>query len=173
MHIRKILAFICSVSVLLIIFMSQQQLYLVLYSYPEENILHIERVEKGSRFTTFIIHSVNLTPVYETFRIEGHNAFILETARLQDVGFGVPSTFDLAYTVHENFMIIDGFNKTFQELPFRVSIINKPKLFLGDMPQDVHNFEGKIVKLDNFVADGKRITIKILQRNILYDFFNS
>ncbi len=171
MHIKNKIFFISVVSILLLAYLSQQQLYLAFYSYPEEKIIHLEKVEKDAYFTTFIRHSVNLTPVYETYKIVDEHTIFLETVRLQDLGYGVPSTFDLDYEVYENFMIIDGFSKELHELPFRVSYINKPKVLLGVIPKSITDFTGKIIALDAFVGDGKRITINVIKKRKIYDIF--
>jgi hypothetical protein len=137
------------------------RLYLEFHSYPDERVLHRIAVGKGDRFTTLIQHSVHLSPVYETYRIEGEGRIVLESTRLQDMGWGVPSTFEQAYSLRRGFMVIEGYDKELPFLPFRVSAVNNAKLLLGDLPEDPARFTGQVFRLGKFVADGKRITFRI------------
>jgi hypothetical protein len=156
---------------LLTVACSRPQLYLEFRAYPDERILLRMPVGKGDHFSTLITHSVHLSPVYETYRIEGEDRIVLESTRLKDLGWGVPSTFEHAYALRNGFMIIGGYEKILPFLPFRVSAVNDAKLLLGDLPDDPAGFGGKTIRLDAYAPDGKRITIRIVRVNGIVDVF--
>ena len=130
-------------------------------SYPDEKVLRRIPVARGERFSTLITHSIHLSPVYETYRVEGEGAIRLESTRLKDMGWGVPSTFDNTRRLRDGFLIIEGFDKILPDLPFRVSAVNDAKLLVGDLPEDPDAFDGITVRLGDYVPDGKRITFRI------------
>ncbi len=137
-------------------------LFLELRSYPRGELLFRTEVERGFSFSTLITHSVHLSPVYETYRVEDENRIILESTRLKDMGWGVPSTYDNPSKIENGFLIISSLEKTMELLPFRVSHINAPRLLLGRLGDRVENFpESKTVKLDEYAADGRRIDIRV------------
>ncbi len=142
-------------------------LYLELRSYPAEDLLLAERVTKGDTFATRIIHSVHLSPVYEYYRIEDAGKIVLEATRLQDLGWGVPSTFTYPYRIEGGFMVIESIEKELPCLPFRVSHINAPRLFLGKMPGR------KDIDLEKYAPDGKRITFRVTRGRSPADLFRS
>ena len=142
-------------------------LYLELRSYPDENLLLAERVVKGDSFATCIRHSVHLSPVYEYYRIEDVGKIVLEATRLKDMGWGVPSTFNNPYRIEDGFMVIESIEKNLPYLPFRVSRINAPRLFLGRMPG------GREISLDEYAPDGKRITFRVTRGWSPADLFRS
>ncbi len=140
-------------------------LFLELRSYPAEELLFAARIEKGGAFATRIRHSVHLSPVYEYYRAEDAGKIILEATRLQDMGWGVPSTFDHPYRLEDGFMVIESIEKELPFLPFRVSSINAPRLFLGRMPG------GREIDLEKYAPDGKRITIRVTRGHLWQVFF--
>lgn len=142
-------------------------LYLELRSYPTEKLLLAVRVRKGDTFATCIKHSVHLSPVYEYYRVEDVGKIILEATRLQDMGWGVPSTFDNPYRIEDGFMVIDSIDKILPCLPFRVSRINTPRLILGK------SSEGQEINLEEYAADGKRITFRVTRGWGSADIFRS
>lgn len=148
------------------------RLYLEFRSYPDERILFRVPVEKDDHFSTLITHSIHLSPVYETYRIEDEGKIVLESTRLKDMGWGVPSTTEHAYALRNGFMIIEGYEKKMPYLPFRVSAVNDAKLLLGDLPADAAAFGGTTIRLDDYVPDGKRITFRIVRVNGIANVFH-
>jgi hypothetical protein len=147
------------------------RLYLEFRSYPDDLVLLRLPVERGDRFSTMIRHSVHLSPVYETYRIEGEDAIVLESVRLKDMGWGVPSTVEQAYALRGGFMTIEGYEKLLPYLPFRVSAVNGARLLLGELPEDPAGFSGKAINHDDYAADGTRITFTIVRVNAIADMF--
>ena len=147
------------------------QLYLEFRSYPEERTLRRIPVGKGDHFSTLITHSIHLSPVYETYRIEGEDELVLESTRLRDMGWGVPSTFEHPRRLQGGYLIIEGYEKTLPSLPFRVSAVNEAKLLLGDLPDDPAAFTGKVFRLEKYAADGKRITFHVARYDGIVNVF--
>ena len=151
---------------------SDPQLYLEFHSYPGEQVLHKLPVRKGDHFSTLIRHSIHLSPVYETYRIEDEGKIVLESTRLKDIGWGVPSTFEQTCTLRDGFMIIEGYEKVLPDLPFRVSAVNSAKLLVGDLPENPAAFAGQVIQLDDYVPDGRRITFRIVRVNGIVNVFH-
>jgi len=148
-------------------------LYLEVVSYPNGEIFLQTRVERGFHFSTLIRHSVHLTPVYERYRIEDEGQIVLESTRLQDLGWGVPSTYDNPSRIENGFLVIEEINKILPSLPFRVSYINNPRLLL-EWLCNVRNKDVKdksTVHLDDYVKDGKRVDIRV--RRVSFPAFRS
>ena len=76
---------------------------LLLEHYQTNEILFVFKVSPGDEFIMKWIHSVELTPWEEIFRIDENNEMILDRTRFQQFGAGVP---DYAGTKTE---IIDGY----------------------------------------------------------------
>jgi hypothetical protein len=134
-------------------------LHLEIVSYPEGDVLFSMNVEKGFRFSTLIRHSVHLTPVYECYRVESDGRFVVESTRLQDMGWGVPSTFENPYRIENGFMVIEQIERKISFLPFRVSHVNQPA-FVRGCPDGEKPLE-LLVRLDEYAKDGKRIDIRV------------
>ncbi|MFP4482286.1 MAG: DUF1850 domain-containing protein [Thermovirgaceae bacterium] len=114
--------------------------------------IYRQPVRAGYNFATFIRHSVHLTPVYEYYTIDKAGRIILTGTRLQDLGWGVPSTFSEKSRFEEDFLVIEGMNKPIRFIPFRVSHITGPRLLLdgGD----------RVVELSSVTEDMDRLDIR-------------
>jgi len=111
------------------------------------------RVKPGYKFATWMVHSVQLTPVVERFRV-GENGRITATCvEFADLGWGLPSTVNGTVEISETCMRIDGYSIEMDELPFRVSHVNNAKLVLVD--------DRKEIPLVDLVADGRGIRIRV------------
>ncbi len=119
---------------------------LVISNYHDNQLLFRKRVEEGYTFATLIKHSVHRTPVYEYYGIDGSGRIIIKGTSLQDLGWGVPSTFDYDFKFENNMMVIENINKPIDFVPFRISYIARPRLILGsgreiDLTRTVDNYE--------------------------------
>jgi len=106
-------------------------------NYENGSTLYRKQVPPGYSFATLIRHSVHLTPVYEYYRIDENGRIILESTKLQDLGWGVPSTFTEPCRFEGGFLIIEGFKKSLDYIPFRVSYIAQPHLLLDGGKRNV------------------------------------
>jgi hypothetical protein len=125
---------------------------LVIKNYHDNQVLFQKRVDAGFTFTTLIQHSVHKTPVYEHYRINSKGEIIIQSTSFQDLGWGVPSTFDFDFKFQNNMMVIENINIPIDFLPFRVSYIAEPYLILDD---------GRKIDLAKIVDNYERIDIYV------------
>lgn len=71
--------------------------------------------------------------------------------KLQDLGWGMPSTEEAKVMFHDGFMEFFPENKAIPELRFRVSHINSPILILGK----------NSIPLESFVKDGELLIFSV------------
>ena len=95
------------------------------------------KVAPGYAFATLIRHSVHLTPVYEYYSVNNEGGILLRGTRLQDLGWGVPSTFSEDVRIEDSFIVIDGMDRPIDLIPFRVSHIAYPRLLLDDCAREI------------------------------------
>jgi hypothetical protein len=99
-------------------------------------------VTEGFEFATRIRHSVQLTPVYEYYRIGPGGEIAVVATKLQDLGWGMPSTEKGSVVFKDGFMLFEGISRTLKELRFRVSAINEAVLIIGDRQIDLNPVVG-------------------------------
>ena len=95
------------------------------------------KVDAGYSFATLIRHSVHLTPVYEYYEISRDGQILLRGTRLQDLGWGVPSTFSEDVRFEDDFIVIEKMERVIESIPFRVSYITCPRLLLDDCAREI------------------------------------
>lgn len=106
-------------------------------NYQSGDVLYRKQITPGYEFATLIKHSVHLTPVYEYYRVEGNGQILITGTKLQDLGWGVPSTFDDDFRFEDDFMVIENMDKPIEFVPFRVSYIAEPRLLLEDLEREI------------------------------------
>ncbi|GHV49896.1 hypothetical protein AGMMS49579_02620 [Spirochaetia bacterium] len=88
--------------------------------------------EIGDEFAVEFIHSVNQTPVRDTFRIEGRRIKPVSTLFYN---FGAGMQTDLSegqlLTRRSNALVISGFTQSFNELNFIVGTVSDHTFFRG------------------------------------------
>jgi hypothetical protein len=87
--------------------------------------------EEGSEFAVEFIHSVHLSPVRDTFRIEGGWIRPVET-RFYSFGAGMQTDLEEGQRLSRegDAMIITGFTSSFKELQFIVGTVSDHILFI-------------------------------------------
>jgi len=106
-------------------------------SFQKDRVLYRKKIEPGYEFATLIKHSVHLSPVYEYYRVEKDGQILITGTRLQDLGWGVPSTFDYDFRFEDDFMVIENMDKPIEFVPFRVSYIAHPRLLLDNLEKEI------------------------------------
>ncbi len=107
--------------------------YLVLYNADTGENYITEKAEDGLMFSVEFIHSVNKTPVKDTFRIENGEIRAYSTV-YRSFGAGVQTALegDQKMTYDENGnMIITGFDITYDPLRYCVATVSDHILTLG------------------------------------------
>jgi len=131
----------------------------------ENKTIFQQRVQDDYRFATLIYHSVQLTPVYEYYRIkEDRNLEVTKTV-LQDLGWGMPSNLDYPVRFENNYMIMENINRSLEALYFRISYIARPHLILNEEEIDLTRFmnDSNVLKI---YADEKPFIIWKLRGEI-------
>lgn len=126
-------------------------LVLNIKNYKTGRVLYRQKVSVGYPFATYIRHSVHLTPVYEYYKVNDDGMLHVVETRLQDLGWGVPSTCKQEVRFENGFMVIRGLNIPLSLLPFRVSYVAAPRLLLDGGHRDIN--------LKNYFNDMERMDI--------------
>ncbi len=142
---------------------------LVLQHYQSEEILFLFNVKPDDEFTVKWIHSVELTPWEEIFRIDDNNEIILDRTRFQQFGAGVPDSAGTKTEYKDGYIIFSGINQKIDLLPYGISSYAKHTFIYKDQEYELY----KLVK------DGDRINfytakislIKYLKTNHLDSLF--
>ena len=130
---------------------------LTIYNESQRKTLFRSRIIDGFEFATLIYHSVQLTPVYEYYKVTENNSLAVIKTKLQDVGYGMPSTEEGKVIFKDGFMELSQKNRTIEELRFRVSHLNSPALLLGN----------ESISLNLFVEDGELLIFRATSESLL------
>lgn len=140
-----VLAFtVCSLLVGVSFFFRSVPVFTIFNESQQKNVFR-RIVKEGFEFATLIHHSVQLTPVYEYYRVMENNSFKVIKTKVQDLGWGMPSTEQGHVVFKDGFMEFFQKDKTIQELRFRVSHLTDPMVQMGN----------DSIPLNPFVGDGE------------------
>ena len=89
-------------------------------------------LEEGSEFSMEFIHSVNMSPVRETFFVEA-DMIRLKSLRFYSYGAGIPSHLEESWALSRDgdAMLITGFNSLFKEINFMAGTVSEYLLFIN------------------------------------------
>ena len=109
-------------------------------------------LEEGGEFAIEFIHSVNQSPVKETFYIE-ERMIRLRELRFYSYGAGMPSNLEEGQELSRDgdAMFITGFNTSFRELNFIVGTVSDHLFFIN----------GEILSLRDLCGKNAHITISL------------
>ncbi len=128
-----------------VIFIQLRTDYLVLYNADTGKRYLTEKAEQGFEFSVEFIHSVNKTPVKDTYRIEEGKIRAYSTT-YRSFGAGVQTQLEdgQEMTVDgDGNMIITGFDITYDPLRYIVSAAYDHVLFIGDRQISLRETCGK------------------------------
>jgi len=103
----------------------------------KDEILFQEKIFPGYVFATKIIHSVQLTPVFEFYKIDEKYNMLLTKTIIKDLGWGMPSTPEGKLSYQNGEIVIEKINRKIPGFIFRVSYITKPELILRGRAYDL------------------------------------
>lgn len=143
---NKVLGLIFVILLLILYVLLRPVNVLIIKNYHDNQILFRKKVKPGYSFATLIKHSVHKSPVFEYYQVDRNGTILIKGTALQDLGWGVPSTFDYDFRFENDMMVITNVNKPIEFLPFRVSYIAEPHLILNkerdiDLTEVVDNHE--------------------------------
>jgi len=89
-------------------------------------------VDRGGEFAIEFIHSVNQSPVRETFKLEGNNIRPV-SVRFYSFGAGMQTSLEEGQTMERDgdAMVITGFNRTFTGLNYIVGTVSDHLLIVN------------------------------------------
>lgn len=126
-----------------------------LYDTDIGKVVHAAAITPRSAFTLKYIHSVEKTPVYETYRITPAGEILLVETHVKSSGYGLPEASATGcYHFKNGWLHVTDFNRKIAPLIFRVSYLNDMLLI----------FEDHIVNLPNIATPGHRIEVRLHQR---------
>ena len=120
---------------------------LLLEHYQTNEILFVFKVSPGDEFIMKWIHSVELTPWEEIFRIDENNEMILDRTRFQQFGAGVPDYAGTKTEIIDGYIIFSGIDQKVDLLPYGISAFAQHTFIFKDVSYELY----KMVK------DGDRI----------------
>jgi hypothetical protein len=94
------------------------------------------------KFTLSFIHSVQKTPVYEFFRIDGDNKLVLYETKYYSLGVGLPFSEENGTFVNDKGEFVLNLTRTFDSIPIRVSPIPNHAISIGGRTYPLLNFAG-------------------------------
>jgi hypothetical protein len=102
------------------------------------------RIADGNEFSIEFVHSVNKTPVTETFMVSGD---ILQAVQVRFYGFGAGMQSDLGegQTLSRDgeALVITGFTQTYRELNYIVGTVSDHLLYIGGETISLRDLCGK------------------------------
>jgi hypothetical protein len=127
----------------------------------KEEILFQEKIFPGYVFATKINHSVQLTPVFEFYKIDEEYNILLTKTIIKDLGWGMPSTPEGKLSYQNGEIVIENISRKMPGFIFRVSYITKPELIL----------RGRAYDLRFLVDDSSTLEIKNKKKSIVSRFY--
>ncbi len=122
---------------------------LTLEHFQDESIIMTFKVDENDEFIVKWIHSVELTPWEEIFRIGSENEIILDRTRFQQFGAGVPDFAGKTVEIKDGYITYGEINQKIPLLPYGISNFAKHTFV----------FKGIEYQLYKLVPDGDRINI--------------
>ncbi|MCK5763570.1 MAG: DUF1850 domain-containing protein [Clostridiales bacterium] len=120
---------------------------LVLDHYQTDKPLMVFKIEPEDEFIVKWIHSVELTPWEEIFRIDDSYEIILDRTRFKQFGAGVPDEAGNKTEIKDGYIIFSGINQKIDMIPYGIS----------SFAEHTFVFENTEYKLYEMVDDGDRI----------------
>ena len=128
-----------------VIFIQLRTDYLVLYNADTGKRYLTEKAEQGFEFSVEFIHSVNKTPVRDTYRIEGGKIRAYSTT-YRSFGAGVQTQLEEGQEMTvdgDGNMTVTGFDITYDPLRYVISAAHDHVLFIGDRQISLRETCGK------------------------------
>src|SRR6056297_624706 len=122
---------------------------LTLEHFQNDSIVMTFKVDEKDEFIVKWIHSVELTPWEEIFRIDSENNIVLDRTRFQQFGAGVPDFAGKTVEVKDGYITYGEINQKIPLLPYGIS----------DFAKHTFVFKSIEYELYKLVPDGDRINI--------------
>jgi hypothetical protein len=155
-HKKKIIL-LCILSIGVLGLSTTTNNVLILENLPSSKTIFISRVYTGDEFTMRWMHSVELEPWEEVFRIDEKSEVILDRTRFKAFGAGVPSKAGNKAVIKDGYVVYSGINKKIPEITYGISNFAKHTFY----------FKNNEYKLYEMVENDSPIKISTTQIHIL------
>lgn len=122
---------------------------LILQDLSNNNIVFAEKIKPDDEFTMRWMHSVELQPWEEIFRISNGYDIVLDRTRFKSFGAGVPDQAGNKTEIKDGYVIFSGINQKMPDLRYGIS----------DFAKHTFYFKNKNLKLYEVVKNGEGIKI--------------
>lgn len=147
-------------AIIIILLISTNIHVLILEDLADTKIVFIDRVQPNDEFTMIWMHSVELQPWEEIFRIDKGYNIILDRTRFKSFGAGVPDYAGDKTEIKDGYVIFSNIDRTIKDLRYGVS----------DFAKHTFYFKNKELKLYELVENGNAIKIYIDRISIIKYF---
>ncbi|WP_319201462.1 DUF1850 domain-containing protein [uncultured Ilyobacter sp.] len=155
--IKKIISIFILVLIPLFIF---QNSTLIIRDLSKDSIIFLNKVTPEDEFTMRWMHSVELQPWEEIFRVDQNYNIILDRTRFKSFGAGVPDSAGNKTEIKNGYVIFSGIDRKMPDLKYGIS----------DFAKHTFLFKNKELKLYEIVENGNGVKIDIVQMR-LYEYY--
>ncbi len=150
---KLIIMFILSVSAYLTFSKTEA---LIVRDISENRIIFTNKISPGNEFKVRWMHSVELQPWEEIFRIGEEYDIVLDRTRFKSFGAGVPDSAGKKTEIKNGYVVFSGIDKKIVNLRYGVSDFSKHRFY----------FKNKELKLYEIVKNGNGINIYTSRLNL-------
>jgi|GEM_PF-615865 len=157
--LRKLLLFLLAIALLFLIMIFPLFSRLLILDASAETILFSSSVRSNNQFVISFIHSTNLTPVEDYYRIEENNTITLTETHFESYSVGMPSELSEGEVLElaDGKIIIKNMNRNYSQIDLRIGqLIANHHLLIN----------GKELDLANLSAPGALVRIKAANLSI-------
>ncbi len=130
---------------------------LILRDINTDELIYLQRVKPGDEFTMKWMHSVELQPWEEIFRIDKKYNIVLDRTRFKSFGAGVPDYAGNETLIEDGYVIFKGINTNMENLTYGISGFAKHTFY----------FKNDKLELYKLVNDADGINISVSNMNAL------
>ncbi|WP_319372082.1 DUF1850 domain-containing protein [uncultured Ilyobacter sp.] len=134
---------------------------LIIKDLSKDSIIFIEEVNPGNEFTIKWMHSVELQPWEEIFKIDSEYNITLDRTRFKSFGAGVPDSEGNKTEIKNGYVIFSGIDRKIPDLRYGIS----------DFAKHTFSFKNKELNLYKIVEDGNAIKIAIVEMSLFKYYF--
>ena len=116
--------------------------------FKEDDVLKLWRVDQGQEFTIKYTHSVEKSPVTETYKIDGDDIILLETT-FKSFGAGLPATTPYTFEIVDDTFRIYDIDEKMKSVMYRTGAeIANHEVLIGDESYSFLSFSKKRARVE-------------------------